>query len=607
MTGLGPSLSRIDKGLLAVLGWAVVIRILHLYAFFSNSPFSATLVSDAHIFESWAARIAGGDWVGDPALFVLPPLYPYWVGTIYTVVGRDPHLIIILQSILGVIGAGLIWRMTTRRIGPVAGVAAGCLYASMGTVLFYESMLVGTALAVFLTILALFCLDLHRSGSSLRALAFSGLCFGLLAVLRPNFILVIPVAAAICVWPIRATPAWPRILGVFALAACVPLALLTLRNGVVAGEWTPMSSHGGINFYMGNHLDAPGWFAPPPGMPANITPHEPEGNLLGPRRVAESETGRRMTDREVSAYWLGKGLRFWVTQPAQAIGVTLRKLRLFLSAHEVPLNYSFEYHRQYALALNLPFGQMWFLLSLAALSILGARQLASKVADWFWIGAIYAVSVIAFHVSTRYRMPIVPVLAVVGGAGIQAAWEYVRLKDWRSVSYGVVGLVALVALVGYERETWAEHRALSMDPFNLGTSFLYAGQPDRALPLLEEARRAGGRFPALHYNLGLTYTALGRTDSARTAYEQALVIDPNLAPAHTNLGNIRFQAGDYRLAESSYRSALALDSAAHNARAALGWVHFTYHRNDSARVAWETVLKLDPGNRSALAGMDRLR
>jgi tetratricopeptide (TPR) repeat protein len=587
----------------------VFVRLFHLVEFFGNSPFAETLVSDAHIFESWAGRIAEGDWFGEPRLFVLPPLYPYVVGLAYLIIGRNPDFIVFLQSCLGVVSAGLVWRLARGRFGEAAGVSAGILFGASGSVLFYESTLVGTSLAVFLTVLTLtFGDQWSRSGKDSR-LAWVGFCFGLLAILRPNFLAVIPFVLASVIWPARngnlrnlLKPAAAFILSVISV-----LLLLVIRNGVIVGEWTPLSTHGGINFYMGNHPGAPGWFSPPDGMTADITPDEPEGNLIGPRKLAQAETGQKLSDREVSDFWFYKGLSFIVSEPAEAGRVTFRKMRLFLSAYEVPLNYSYEYHRSYASALSIPFGQLWFLYPLAIIGGLAGLIRRKSCVDLILFLFVYAMSVILFHVSTRYRMPIVPVLAVLGGYTVQCVVDDVLDRRWKLLIRDAFVLGVVVTLFSVERNAWDVSRDRSMDPFNLGTSHLYAARPEIALPYLEEARLAGGRFPSLFYNLGLSYSALGRSADAIRAYETAISADPDMAKAHANLGNILFQSTRYQEAEQAYRKALTADPSAHNARAALGWVHFTFHRDDSARVAWSMVLNQDPAHASALAGMKRMR
>jgi tetratricopeptide (TPR) repeat protein len=313
-----------------------------------------------------------------------------------------------------------------------------------------------------------------------------------------------------------------------------------------------------------------------------------------------------MSDSEVSGYWFVKGLDFIQSEPAEAVGVTLRKVRLFLSAYEVPLNYSFEYHRKYAAALNFPFGQLWLLYPLAIAGALLAAKRGWPVGDLLVLFGFYTASVVVFHVSTRYRMPTIPMLAILGGGAVQVLADEMSARRWKVAAVSVLFFGASVAVYVAERETWDISRDHSMDPFNLGTSHLYADRPGEAVPYLEEARMAGGRFPSLFYNLGLGYVATGRQDDAIASYETAISIDPNMVRAHTNLGNIHFQSNRFLEAEASYRKALAADASSHNARAALGWVHFIYHRNDAARTEWTTVLSQDLGNASAVAGMKRL-
>ena len=593
---------QIPRDLLVVLLWALLLRVLNLVQFLGQSPFSDQLISDAYLFHSWATRIVAGDWVGEPRLFSLPPLYPYVLSLIYTVAGPASTIILLLQSVIGIASSALIWRLGAKRFGRWAGLYAGLLFASTGTVLFYETMLLGTTLAVFLTVSALLLIDLWLTETRANALALAGLCLGLLSILRPNFLAMIPVVLGIAFW--KKSIGVPRTvlragLG-FVIVALLPLLLLLVRNGLVAGEWTFLSSHGGINFYMGNHAGAPGWFAPPRHMAASITPQGPEGNLVGPRRLAEEAVGHALSDREVSAYWFQRGGDFIVHHPLDAVRVMGRKIRLFLSGYETPLNYSYEYHRKHSFALNLTFGQLWLIYPAAMVGLLAAYRRKQRVFDLLLFAAGYAASVILFHVSTRYRMPVVPVLCLLGGCCIQYLAQAGRRDRL------VVGCVLIVLLGIYriERDTWSTQMA--MDPFNVGTSYLYSGRPDKAIPFLEEARAWGSPVPGLHYNLGLAYASAGLADNAMRAYEAAIRLRPELSQAHTNLANIHFQSGRYTEAERAYRAAIAIDPGALNARAALGWVHFTLDRVDSARVAWKMVLAVDPEHSSAREGMKRL-
>ncbi|MDP2054652.1 MAG: hypothetical protein Q8L75_13525, partial [Acidobacteriota bacterium] len=66
---------------------ALAVRLLHLLQI-QPSPFFDVLLGDAHGYDEWARRLAAGDWVGTE-VFYQAPLYPYFVGGVYAVFGRD--------------------------------------------------------------------------------------------------------------------------------------------------------------------------------------------------------------------------------------------------------------------------------------------------------------------------------------------------------------------------------------------------------------------------------------------------------------------------------------------------------------------------------------
>ena len=240
-------------------GTAVVIRFFYLWSFWATHPFSQKLISDARIFDDWALRIASGDWLGTAEVFILPPLYPYLMGIVYTVFGHAPKLIIGLQTAAGCASAILVYRLGARHFGTWAGLFAGLLFAIYGPQLFYEGMLLGTSGAVFLSLLGLTLIS--GNNKTHWHLALAGLVFGLSALMRPNILSAIPFLLFGAWWAYhKSTPAKRsiRLASYFLGGLILPLLLCGLRNGLVADDWVLMTAHGGINFYMGNHPDCAG-------------------------------------------------------------------------------------------------------------------------------------------------------------------------------------------------------------------------------------------------------------------------------------------------------------------------------------------------------------
>src|ERR1700674_3783215 len=66
---------------------ALVVRLIHVWQL-RRSPFFDILLGDAHGYDEWARRIAGGEWMGRD-VFYQAPLYPYFLGVIYAGVGHS--------------------------------------------------------------------------------------------------------------------------------------------------------------------------------------------------------------------------------------------------------------------------------------------------------------------------------------------------------------------------------------------------------------------------------------------------------------------------------------------------------------------------------------
>jgi len=544
-------------------------------------------------------------------VFDLPPLYAYLLGVFYTVFGYSPRGVVVIQALLGVASAVLVYRLGRRHFGSWVGLVGGVLFAGYGPQLFYEGMLLGNSGAVFLCLVGVSLLDevVEREEGALWWWGVGGWVLGLVALMRPNVLSAIPFLLFGVWWVKRRNWGWVmmRPVGLFVGFLVVPLLMCGLRNGLMSGDWVLITSHGGINFYMGNHAGAPGWFSAPEGVDAQITPEGVQGNLEGTRRVAEVALGRSLKASEVSGYWFGKGLEFVFGHPGAALGLMGHKTWLFLSGYEIPLNYNFYYQRQYARLLQIPITELWVVFPLAFVGMVVAlRQFDRHALLYLW-GVGYAVGVILFHVSSRYRMPVIPFVMLFAAYGGWMLVAWVRGQSWRSFGLGMGVLLVLWAGYWVDLNRWVAGSNFGQDPFNLGTSYLWANENLRALDLLEEAEGYRQGDGALYYNLGLAYARLDKKDKAKWAYQEALLRKPDMVTAQVNLGNIWFHEGEYQKAIGAYREALKRDGQAHNARANMGWALFTIGKMQDARGEWESVLRVVPNHPSAVAGMERLR
>src|SRR5262249_46453256 len=149
------------------------------------------------------------------------------------------------------------------------------------------------------------------------------------------------------------------------------------RNVVIARDWSPLRSHGGVNFYIGNNPEADGTSRRVPGITADVVAQQQDA-----RRVAETNVGRRLDDGEESAYFYGLGWKWMRLHPNDAAALFVRKLGYLFNASYVTLNTSsafFAYDARTLLAVL--FVGPWLLLPLGLAGLAIAAYTSERRTD----------------------------------------------------------------------------------------------------------------------------------------------------------------------------------------------------------------------------------
>ena len=172
---------------------AVTVRLLHLFAFRDTALFDV-LMGDARAYDAWAQRLAAGDWVGTE-VFYQAPLYPYFLGAIYALAGRDLLIVRIVQALIGSASAVLLAlaaeRMASRRVGWAAGLGLA-LYAPA---IFLDLLLQKSVLDLFFICLTLWLVaGLIAAPTRTGLWAGLGAALGALSLTRENALALVLVA-----------------------------------------------------------------------------------------------------------------------------------------------------------------------------------------------------------------------------------------------------------------------------------------------------------------------------------------------------------------------------------------------------------------------------
>ena len=628
-------------GLALVVVMALTLRLVHLWQM-HGTPFFSVLMGDSRGYDAWAQQIAAGDWIGQE-VFYQAPLYPYFLGVLYSVMGHDLLVVRFVQAAIGALSCGLLAYATTCFFDRRAGVVAGIMLAAYPPAIFFDGLIQKSVLDVFLLCAALaMCGRLFGARSSLPSWAALGATMGALSLTRENALLLAAIAA---LWAARS--AGVRALSALVVGLLVILTPVAIRNYAVGGEWHLTTSQLGSNLYIGNNPKSDGSY-----MSLREGRGSPEFERIDATELAEQATGRSLRPSEVSRYWLTETLAYIQEQPGDWLRLLLRKTRLLISRTEIIDTESQESHAEYSLVLRL-LNYVWHFGVLLPIAVLGMFMVAGdreRVWPLYAMTGTYAVSVVLFFVVARYRLPLAPLLIPFAAAAIdRCVWLVQNRNSPRSRSIrwlpglgGAVGVALLAAWPAYPaadqqaitennlgvalqeggRTTEAiDHyrRAIELKPdytpalSNLGTALRAAGRVDEAIAVYSQALERNGDRAATHLNLGNALMSQGRVTDAIASFRQALALEPTshtrktLANALYDNGTIAIERGEFDRAIGQLGEAVALEPDYAEAHNNLGIALASQGRLQEAMVEWQAALRLNPQLGDAQQNLERAR
>ena len=131
------------KQLLGIYGFifavALLARLIYLLEIKDTHILSA-LMGDGELYDIWAQQIAGGDWLGD-RVFFQAPFYPYFLGVVYSVFGKNLLVLRLIQILLGSLACVLVADAGSRFFSKPIGWAAGLLLAVYPVAIFYDGLI----------------------------------------------------------------------------------------------------------------------------------------------------------------------------------------------------------------------------------------------------------------------------------------------------------------------------------------------------------------------------------------------------------------------------------------------------------------------------------
>jgi tetratricopeptide (TPR) repeat protein len=536
----------------AVFICALAVRLIYL-AHLQGGAFTRVLVGDGRQYDAWAKQIAAGEWLGTD-VFYQAPLYPYFLGLAYWIIGHDLLFVRILQILLGAVACVLVCLTGRAFFGARAGLIAGLLWAFYAPAVFFDVLIQKTVLDVSLMIVLLALLGRFVQSPRRMTIVAAGATLGAVSLTRENALLLITLVVPWLLIHFRAESrrSWTWA-AAFLIGMAVLLVPVAVRNQIVGGEFALTTSQLGPNFYIGNNPYTEGRY-----LPLRADRADARYERQDAVDIAEETMGRPLSSAEVSSFWMRQASEYIAGDPLGWLRLLGRKITLFWSAGEVVDTEGIEAYQEQSWLLRflnrfLHFGVV------APLALVGLILTANR---WRRLWILYGVvllmsaSVILFFILARYRQPMVPVLVLFAGAGVTGLLRKGALRRpiiWLALFAGAVFAVWSNQPFPYEKT----QRAIGY--YSVGSALADAGLEEEALPILREALRSEPNLGAAHKDAAKALMRLGRDREAKGSIEQAIRIKPDDIDALSTLGGLLFAEGEYREAASVYARGLAVD------------------------------------------------
>ncbi|MFH1681311.1 MAG: glycosyltransferase family 39 protein [Candidatus Eisenbacteria bacterium] len=486
---------------------------------------------------------------GEP--FFRAPLYPYFLSLLFRLGGIGFFVPRFLQAAVTALNPVLLYLLGRELFPKTVAAAAAVALAGYGILLYFDTSFLLESLLLPLLLLSLYLLarassENRRSGLWLAA----GAALGLASITRPNILLF---ALTLPVWilSLESTRRRARSILFFLLGTALPIAPVFLHN-LSAGEPVLISWQGGINFAIGNNPESDGMTAIAPGTEGTWW-----GGYRDMIRTAEREAGRTLARREVSAYWVRKGLRFVREEPEMAAALFAKKSYLLVNDFEVSNNQGIYFFRRYSKILSVlqRFG-FGLLFPLAAAGAVLVRWDRRRILLLLLLAA-YSASVVLFFVTARYRVPLVPVLILLASYTLTRGVPSRKgLRDRKNRI--AIAVFAGAALLSNSNAYRLDRSEEAQGHYNAGVVILTAGRFEEAAGHFRRALAEKPRYANARYNLGLCLSYMGNLPEARAELVALLTEHPEHAEALRALASVFSRQGERREALRQLDQAIRL-------------------------------------------------
>lgn len=359
------------------------------------------------------------------------PLWPFTLSLVFRVFGIGLLIPCLFNCLLGTIvvylGFRLCWELLENRLVALISATLLAVYPSL---IIYSDILQAEAMYIVFVLLTFVCVErMQKHPTSMNAV-WLGVFAGLATLTRAVFFGYFPfLLILVLIIHERARRAVPIICLAFIAWSFVLLPWI-IRNYGVHSTFVPISSWGGISLLLGNNPYSTGTWSSKPGFNDWFAAKAKENGV----ELAQSN--------EIQRSALGKKLaiEFMTSDPVGAATLAVKK---FYMHWIYPITNSDSNTKLQAVAVA---GDV-ALYTFAGLGFLAMAGIRKKLAPIVMAIVFFTVLQVVMHCEARYRLPIMPLVAVFSASGVALLVDTRAVKEFLNIRRNRILSASWVATV----------------------------------------------------------------------------------------------------------------------------------------------------------------
>lgn len=380
-----------------------------------------------------ADRIETGNLANEP--FYRAMLYPALLAVLpihWMVLGIICHL---ANTLIAMQLSKRIWER------PLAALVTGILVGFNPVLLHFALDPLDITLAITLLLFGLYFLVRGTSIPSWQPWALAGLFISLAALTRPHsFAILIPLLA-IATFAAFILKGDRARFAAFAGSAILPLLVFGLIQKSHSGSFRILPTQGAYNFWVSNNAKANGLYYEQSLFFNYIGDHKNPAELEAEQLYLQ-ETGKAGTIDERSDYWKSKTIEYISNNPLAWAKLVVFKTYAWLNNFEQYNNKTYSFHKTLSPYFSHNPISWGLLFSLAFFPLVLTVRNRDKKVIWMMLMviALYSAGALLYMASARFRLPLIPLLAILaGGVPVAyASWKTAsQLRRVGSIAFGI--------------------------------------------------------------------------------------------------------------------------------------------------------------------------